>query len=148
MVVTDFLSDHFKNVMDYNFTASVEKEFDEIAEGNLEWAKMIDSFYSPFHVTTQKSVEDGERTTGERVLGVDPKSGKTVSARIGRFGPIIQLGEKDDSRWNSYLCTQLWHTKKAQTTADDKEINFDGVICAILWKRNFNNLLSTRRTSC
>ncbi|MBO4244188.1 MAG: type I DNA topoisomerase [Bacteroidales bacterium] len=97
MVVTDFLSDHFKNVMDYNFTASVEKEFDEIAEGNLEWAKMIDSFYSPFHVTTQKSVEDGERTTGERVLGVDPKSGKTVSARIGRFGPIIQLGEKDDS---------------------------------------------------
>ena len=97
MVVTDFLNDHFTNVMDYNFTASVEKEFDEIAEGSLEWAKMIDSFYSPFHQTTQKSIEDGERNTGERVLGVDPKTGKTVSARIGRFGPIIQLGEKDDS---------------------------------------------------
>jgi DNA topoisomerase-1 len=97
MVVTDFLSEHFKDVMDYNFTASVEKEFDEIAEGKLEWAKMINSFYSPFHVSTQKSIEDGERNTGERVLGTDPKTGKVVSARIGRFGPIIQLGEKDDS---------------------------------------------------
>ncbi|MBR4440095.1 MAG: type I DNA topoisomerase [Bacteroidales bacterium] len=97
MVVTDFLSEHFTDVMDYNFTASVEKEFDEIAVGNLEWSKMIDSFYTPFHQTTRKSIEEGERNTGERVLGVDPKTGKTVHARIGRFGPIIQLGDKDDN---------------------------------------------------
>jgi len=95
MVVTDYLSENFKDIMDYNFTARVEKDFDEIAEGNLEWDKMLKVFYTPFHQTIEKSIE-GKRSVGERVLGTDPKTGKPVSVRIGRFGPIVQLGENTD----------------------------------------------------
>ena len=97
MVVTDFLSKHFTDIMDYNFTATVEKYFDDIASGDLEWNKMLRDFYTPFHQTTQKSIEEGERSSGERILGTDPNSGKVVLVRIGRFGPIVQLGETDDS---------------------------------------------------
>ncbi|MBQ3657957.1 MAG: type I DNA topoisomerase [Bacteroidales bacterium] len=95
MVVTDYLSENFTDIMDYNFTARVEKDFDEIAEGNLEWAKMLKEFYNPFHETIEKSIE-GKRSVGERVLGNDPTTGKPVSVRIGRFGPIVQLGETTD----------------------------------------------------
>jgi|TARA_B110000902_G_scaffold155121_1_gene178019 DNA topoisomerase-1 len=95
-VVTDFLIEHFGKVMDYGFTASVEKEFDEIAEGMKNWSEMIDGFYKPFHKNVEKTLETAERATGERKLGDDPKSGKPIIARIGRFGPMVQIGEQDD----------------------------------------------------
>jgi len=97
MVVNDFLSKHFTDIMDYNFTATVEKYFDDIASGDLEWTKMLKDFYTPFHQTTKNSIEEGERSSGERVLGNDPATGKVVLVRIGRFGPIVQLGENDNS---------------------------------------------------
>ncbi len=93
MVVNDFLIEHFKSIMDYNFTALVEKEFDEIAAGNLEWVKMIDTFYSDFHVRVEKTLKESEKTTGERVLGVDPDSGEEVLVKVGRYGPLAQLGK-------------------------------------------------------
>ncbi|PCJ66294.1 MAG: DNA topoisomerase I [Bacteroidetes bacterium] len=95
-VVTDFLIEHFGQIMDYGFTASVEKEFDEIADGMKNWSAMIDSFYKPFHKEVEKTLETADRATGERALGNDPKSGKPIIARIGRFGPMVQIGEQDD----------------------------------------------------
>jgi DNA topoisomerase-1 len=96
MIVTDFLSKHFENIMDYNFTASVEKEFDEIAQGQMQWNKMIESFYTPFHKEVTKTTENAERQSGERLLGTDPKTGKNIYAKVGRFGPFVQLGENSD----------------------------------------------------
>jgi DNA topoisomerase-1 len=93
LVVNDFLMKHFEPIVDFNFTASVEKQFDEIAEGNLVWQEMIDDFYLPFHRQIESALANSERARGERILGVDPATGKTVSAKIGRFGPFIQLGE-------------------------------------------------------
>jgi DNA topoisomerase-1 len=98
-VVTDFLKENFKEIMDYNFTATVEKEFDEIAEGNLKWAKMIKDFYGPFHITVTNTEKNSERASGERVLGIHPVSKKQVSARIGRFGPLVQISsDKEDEK--------------------------------------------------
>lgn len=102
MVVTDFLMKHFPEIMDYQFTANVEEEFDEIAIGQLNWVKMLEKFYFPFHKDVVKTIEESERSTGERVLGMDPKSGKKVIARIGRFGPLVQLGEQDDEEKPKY----------------------------------------------
>lgn len=97
MVVTDFLIDHFSDIMDYHFTADVEAQFDEIAQGKREWTDMIRSFYSPFHDAVEDTLENSERASGERFLGVHPVSGKKVIARIGRFGPMVQIGdEKED----------------------------------------------------
>jgi len=93
MVVTDFLIKYFELIMDYNFTAKVELEFDEIAEGALVWNDMIRSFYDPFHATVEGALNEAERANGVRSLGVDPTSGKELSVRIGRFGPVAQLGE-------------------------------------------------------
>ena len=93
LVVNDFLMKHFEPIVDFYFTASVEKQFDEIAEGNLVWQVMIDEFYIPFHRQIEDALANPERARGERILGVDPASGKTLSAKIGRFGPFIQLGE-------------------------------------------------------
>lgn len=93
MVVNDFLLQYFPNILDFHFTAKVEEEFDEIAEGNLDWQKMLKSFYTPFHKTVESTTENSERASGERILGVDPASGKPVSVRIGRFGPLAQIGE-------------------------------------------------------
>jgi len=90
-VVTDFLSQHFPVIMDYNFTATVEKDFDEISDGNMEWSKMIKKFYTPFHKSVEETEKNSERATGERELGTDPKSGNKVIARIGRFGPLVQI---------------------------------------------------------
>lgn len=95
-VVTEFLIEHFDKIMDYNFTASVEKEFDDIAQGLVKWTEMIREFYGPFHETVEDTLENSERATGERALGVDPKTGRNVYARIGRFGPMIQIGEQED----------------------------------------------------
>lgn len=96
MVVTDFLMKFFKDVVSYDFTAKVEKEFDQIAVGEVEWSKSIDNFYKPFHEKVEETLEKSERSTGERILGVDPKTGKQVSVRIGRYGPMAQLGETSE----------------------------------------------------
>ncbi len=96
MVVNDFLVDHFKNILDYNFTASVEKEFDEIAHGMMQWNEMIGKFYSPFHKEVEDTLEHSQKATGERELGKDPETGKPVYARIGRFGPMVQIGDQSD----------------------------------------------------
>ena len=93
MVVTDYLVENFDQIMDYNFTASVEAEFDDIADGKKVWNEMIDKFYQPFHNKVEDAIQNSERSKGERILGVDPKTGKQVSVKIGRFGPIAQLGE-------------------------------------------------------
>ena len=95
-VVNNFLEQHFQNIMDYNFTASVEKEFDEIAVGKLNWPSMIERFYQPFHSKVDTATRTSERSKGEKVLGKDPESGKPVSVKIGRFGPIAQIGEATD----------------------------------------------------
>ena len=95
MVVTDFLITNFKDILDYNFTARVEEEFDEVADGKLGWTKMLQQFYKPFHKTVV-AAEGSERASGERILGKDPKSGKTLLVRVGRFGPMAQIGEQDD----------------------------------------------------
>lgn len=96
MVVTDFLQQYFPKIMDYHFTASVEEEFDEIAEGRVDWRKMLDQFYRPFHKDVEKTEETSERASGERLLGKDPATKKNVYVRIGRFGPLVQIGESDD----------------------------------------------------
>ncbi len=93
-VVTDFLVAHFEQILDYQFTAKVEAEFDEIAQGNLNWTDMLQSFYGPFHNHVEQTLEHSERATGERELGIDPKSQRRVIARIGRFGPMIQIGDE------------------------------------------------------
>ena len=92
-VVNNFLMEHFANIMDYNFTATVEKDFDEIAAGEKEWRKVIDRFYVPFHKNIRQTQQTSQRTTGSRLLGVDPKSGKNVYAKIGRYGTLVQIGE-------------------------------------------------------
>jgi DNA topoisomerase-1 len=96
MLVNDFLMKNFKNVVDYNFTASVEEQFDEIASGELDWTKMIDTFYRPFHDDIERSKDISRPAAFDKVLGVDPKTGKQVSVRIARFGPVAQLGISSD----------------------------------------------------
>ncbi|MBN1598032.1 MAG: type I DNA topoisomerase [Bacteroidales bacterium] len=93
MIVNDFLLEHFKDILDYNFTAEVEKEFDDIASGKMDWTNMIHNFYKPFHKTVENALEVSDYSKGERTIGVDPETGKTVIARMGRYGPIIQIGE-------------------------------------------------------
>ncbi len=96
MIVNDFLEQNFQNIMDFNFTASVEEEFDEIAEGNKDWPSMIERFYTPFHSRVDNATQTSERSKGEKMLGEDPESGKPISVKIGRFGPIAQIGEASD----------------------------------------------------
>lgn len=92
MIVNDYLEDQFAEIMDYNFTATVEKEFDDIAEGNKDWQVMLDGFYGHFHATVEKALETvPQHMNNERVLGVDPKTGRQVSAKIGRYGPYVQI---------------------------------------------------------
>ena len=102
MIVTDFLSKHFDKIMDYNFTANVEKEFDEIARGQIQWNKMIADFYKPFHEEVEKTTETAERQSGERTLGVDPLTGKNIYAKVGKFGPYVQLGEATEEEKPQY----------------------------------------------
>ena len=96
LVVTDFLKLHFEKVMDFGFTAKIEGEFDEIADGKLKWSKMLENFYQPFHETIEHTLETAERAKGERELGFDPISGKKVIARMGRYGPMVQIGHQDE----------------------------------------------------
>ncbi len=82
--------------MDYSFTARIEEEFDEVAEGKMKWNKMIDDFYLPFKKDVDKTIETAERIKGERELGIDPVTGKTVVARMGRYGPMVQIGDSSN----------------------------------------------------
>jgi DNA topoisomerase-1 len=95
-IVNDFLVKNFSAILDYNFTAKVEQDFDEIAEGNIDWAKMMQDFYNKFHPNVLEVQDNAERESGERVLGKDPKTGKQVLVRLGKFGPVAQIGEADD----------------------------------------------------
>jgi len=96
MLVVDFLSEHFGDIMNYSFTADIEKQFDTIASGGEEWAKMLGDFYSPFHANVEETLENAERATGERILGTDPESGRTLLVRMSRFGPIVQIGKTEE----------------------------------------------------
>ena len=96
MVVTDFLKQHFGKVMDYGFTAKIEQEFDEIAAGKTKWKSMIASFYTPFHENIEHTLENADRAVGERELGIDEATGKKVIARMGRYGPMVQIGHQDE----------------------------------------------------
>ena len=96
-VVCDFLEENFNNIMDYGFTSSVESEFDDIAEGKKVWNEMIAAFYGPFHQKVLEVDEHADRASGERLLGEDPKSGRNIYARVGRFGPMVQIGERQES---------------------------------------------------
>ncbi|MDF2479383.1 MAG: topA [Sphingobacterium sp.] len=96
IVVNDFLVEHFNGIVDFHFTANVEKEFDDIAHGLTEWTKMLHDFYGPFHSEVEDTLENADRANNERELGVDPVSGKPVSVRIGKFGPLVQIGSPDD----------------------------------------------------
>lgn len=95
-IVTDFLVKNFESILDYNFTAKVEQDFDEIAEGNVNWSQMMQEFYNHFHPNVKEVEANAERESGERILGKDPKSGRQVSVRLGKFGPMVQIGEADD----------------------------------------------------
>lgn len=110
MVVTDFLSEHFRNIMDYNFTARAEEALDNIAEGDVEWQNMIGEFYNPFHENVESTLKNSERNSGQRTLGTDPATGETVSVRIGRFGPMAQIGEGENVRYAGLLKGQLMET--------------------------------------
>ena len=96
LVVTDFLKQHFDDIMDYGFTARIEEEFDEVASGKMKWNKMIDDFYNPFKKDVKNTIDTAERISGERDLGTDPVSGKPVIARMGRYGPMVQIGKTEE----------------------------------------------------
>ncbi len=95
-VVTDYLDQNLETFMQYDFTASVETEFDEIATGNMKWQSMLGSFYTPFHEKILTLLDSNERFSGERILGKDPKTGNTVLVRMSRFGPVVQIGTPDE----------------------------------------------------
>ena len=122
-VVTDFLVENFPQIMDYNFTAKVEKEFDDVAEGETLWTGMIDSFYSDFHPLVQKiSSIKGEHRVGERILGTDPATGKCVSVKIGRFGPIAQIGTVDDEEKPRFASLHKEHSLESITLEQALEL--------------------------
>ena len=121
MIVNDFLEQNFQNIMNFNFTASVEEEFDEIAEGDKDWPSMIERFYTPFHTKVDTATQTSERSKGEKKLGEDPKSGKPISVKIGRFGPIAQIGEASDEekpRFASLLKGQSLETITLEEALD------------------------------
>ncbi len=95
-IVVDFLDQHFKEIMDYGFTAEIESKFDQIAEGNQEWTAMLKTFYTPFHNTVTNTIDNAERASGERILGKDPESGRTLLVRMSRYGALVQIGAPDE----------------------------------------------------
>ncbi len=97
VLVNTFLMKNFKNIMNYNFTADVEKEFDEIARGEQVWNQMINEFYSPFHKQVEKTLKSSDKAKGEKLLGQDPESGKNIFVKLGRYGAIVQLGNTDNT---------------------------------------------------
>ncbi len=121
LVVTDFLVQHFDDILDYSFTARIENEFDEIAEGKIEWNKMLSDFYIPFKKDVDNTLENAERAKGERELGIDPVSGKPIIARMGRYGAMIQIGSAEDEekpRFASLQATQSIETISMEDAMD------------------------------
>ncbi len=113
MIVNDFLVENFKEIVDFHFTAEVEMQFDEIAEGKLKWTGMLGKFYTPFHKTVESSLENKNKKTGARVLGNHPETGEPVSVKMGRYGPVVQIGEQNNEtkpRFASLLKSQLIET--------------------------------------
>jgi DNA topoisomerase-1 len=115
LVVNDFLMKHFESIVDFNFTASVEKQFDEIAEGNIVWQNMLEEFYHPFHRQIEDALANSERARGERELGKDPATGKILTAKIGRFGPFIQLGESSEDENEKPVFASLHQGQSIET---------------------------------
>jgi len=137
IVVNDFLVAHFHEILDYNFTANVEQEFDVIAEGKLTWTKMLHNFYKPFHKTVETTSAEKERASGEKLLGKDPATGKNVFVKIGRYGPMIQIGDTEseekprfaklraDQRMETMtldLAMDLFRLPRTVGTFEDKEM--------------------------
>lgn len=118
LVVTDFLKQYFDDIMDYNFTARIEEEFDEVAAGVMKWNKMIDDFYIPFKKDVEHTIENAERIKGERELGIDPVSNKKVVARMGRYGPMVQIGEVSDEDKPKFA--KLKNTQSIETISFDE----------------------------
>ena len=113
MIVNDFLIENFSEIVDYNFTADVEGQFDEIALGNLKWTGMLEKFYTSFHKTVENTLEKKDKKTGIRLLGNHPETGETVSVKMGRYGPVVQIGDSandDKPRFASLLKNQLIET--------------------------------------
>ncbi|MGX5817481.1 type I DNA topoisomerase [Chitinophaga lutea] len=121
MLVTDFLKQYFDRVMDYGFTAQIEEEFDEIASGKKKWNKMLHDFYDPFHQNVEETLEKAERVKGERLLGTDPASGKPVTARMGRFGPMVQIGTVEDEEKPRFA--KLKQTQSIETISMDEAMD-------------------------
>lgn len=121
-VVNDFLVEHFKGIVDFHFTANVEKEFDEIAHGLKEWTTMLKDFYKPFHLEVEDTLANADRASGERLLGVDPKSGKNVYTRVGKFGPMVQIGEADDEEKPTYASLMKSQSIESIILADALEL--------------------------
>jgi DNA topoisomerase-1 len=118
LVVTDFLVQYFDDVMDYGFTARIEQEFDEIALGKMQWGKMLDGFYAPFKKDVENTLENAERIRGEKELGVEPVSGKKVVARMGRYGPMVQIGDVSDEEKPRFA--KLKNTQSIETITFDE----------------------------
>ena len=122
-VVNDFLMDYFPDIMDYNFTANVEKEFDEVAEGEKAWTGLMEQFYQKFHPLVERTLSaKSEHKVGERVLGVDPVSGKQVSVKIGRFGPMAQIGSADDEEKPRFAQLNKEHSLETITLEEALEL--------------------------
>jgi DNA topoisomerase-1 len=122
MIVTDFLNQYFDSVMDYGFTAKIEEEFDEIANGKKVWNKMLNEFYEPFHQDVANTLEKAERVKGERLLGEDPASGKPVVARMGRYGPMIQIGKAEDEEKPRFAKLKATQSIETISMADAMEL--------------------------
>ena len=119
LVVTDFLKMHFDDIMDYHFTARIEEEFDEVAQGKIKWSTMIDDFYTPFKKDVDKTIETAERISGERDLGIDPLTGKKVIARMGRYGPMVQIGDSSNEE-DKPRFAKLKNTQSIETISFDE----------------------------
>ena len=128
IVVNDFLTTNFNEILDYGFTAKVEEDFDEIAKGEEKWKDVLKNFYSNFHPKIEDVGENADRATGERLLGKDPKTGKNVYARIGRFGPMVQIGETDSDEkpiFASLMATQNIVTITLEEALELFKVPFD-----------------------
>jgi DNA topoisomerase-1 len=121
MIVNDFLMENFSEIVDYHFTAEVEEQFDEIALGNLKWTGMIKKFYSPFHKTVTNTLEKKERKTGVRALGNHPETGEPVTVRMGRFGPVAQIGDSENDKKPKYA--SLSKNQLLETITLDEALN-------------------------
>jgi DNA topoisomerase I len=118
IIVTEFLRENFANILDFQFTAQVEKQFDEIAEGKVQWTSMIGDFYSDFHPQVEKSSKESKKFVGERLLGTDPKTKKNVYVKVGRYGPIVQIGETGDDEKPKFA-SLLKHQSVHEITLDE-----------------------------